>query len=112
MKVVVGHQLWSRIGGDELVSAYVVKAFLEAGHSVIIASLTDFNKEKYKEWFGIDIDNVKIYSLLPKMIPLFGLYQRILYYIPLVKAIKKKKLDIVFVDNGFYKPILKLKKKE
>jgi len=111
MKVVVGHHLWSRVGGTELVSAHVVKTLLDLNHEVIIASTSNFSKEKYKEWFGIDIDNVKIYSFLPKMLPMLGLYQRLLHHIPLKKAIKKERPDIVFIDNELYKPILNLRKK-
>ena len=110
MKVVVAHHLWSRVGGGELVNAYVVKTLLQAGHEVVVASTFGFSKEKYREWFGIDLGDIKVYALLPKMLPLFGIYQRLGFYIPLKKAIKREKPDIVFVDSELYKPVLKLKK--
>lgn len=110
MKVVVAHHLWSRVGGGELVCAYVVKTLLEAGHSVAIASCFGFDKEKYREWFGIELENVKVYSFLPKMLPLFGIYQRLGMFVPLRRAIRKEDPDVVFVDNELYKPVLKLKK--
>lgn len=112
MKVIIGHHLWSRVGGGELVNAYAVKTLLEAGHEVVAVSTFSFDKEKYKEWFEIDMENVKVYTLLPtKMLPLFGIYQRLGFYIPLGKSIKKEKPDVVFVDNELYKPILKLKRR-
>ena len=111
MKVVVAHHLWSRVGGGELVNAYVVKTLLEAGHEVVAVSTFGFSKESYKEWFGIDLGDVKVYALLPRMLPLFGLYQRLGFYIPLRKAIKKEEPDVVFVDSELYKPILKLKER-
>jgi len=111
MKVVVAHHLWSRVGGGELVNAYVVKTLLEAGHEVVVASTFGFEKERYREWFGIDLGDVRVYALLPKMLPLFGIYQRLGFYIPLRKAIKKEEPDVVFVDSELYKPILKLKKR-
>jgi len=111
MKVVVAHHLWSRVGGGELVNAYVVKTLLDAGHDVVAVSTFGFEKEKYREWFGIDLGDVKVYALLPKMLPLFGIYQRLGFYIPLGKAIKKEKPDVVFVDSELYRPILKLRKK-
>jgi len=110
VKVVVAHHLWSRVGGGELVSAYVVKTLLEAGHEVAIVSTFGFDREKYLEWFGIDLGGVKTYTLLPKMLPLFGIYQRLMFYMPLKKAVKREKPDIVFVDSELYKPILGLKK--
>jgi len=111
MKVVVAHHLWSRVGGGELVNAYVVKTLLEAGHEVIAVSTFNFEKEKYREWFGVDLEDTKTYSLLPKMLPLFGIYQRLGIFIPLSKAIEKEKPDAVFIDCELYKPVLKLKER-
>ena len=111
MKVAVAHHLWSRVGGGELVNAYVVKTLLDAGHEVVAVSTFGFDKEKYREWFGIDLSDVKVYYLMPKMLPLFGIYQRLGFFVPLRKAIKKENPDAVFVDCEVYKPILELKRK-
>lgn len=112
MKVVVAHHLWSRVGGGELVNAYVVKTLSEAGHEVVAVSTFGFEKkEKYREWFGVDLGDIKTYTLLPRMLPLFGLYQRLGSYIPLEKAVRREKPDIVFIDSELYKPILKLKER-
>ncbi|MHA1632580.1 MAG: glycosyltransferase family 4 protein [Candidatus Freyarchaeota archaeon] len=110
MKVVVGHHLWSRVGGGELVSAYVVKTLLEAGHEVSVATTSGFEKEKYAEWFNLDLGKIRTYTLLPKLLPMFAIYQRLGFYVPLGRAIKKEKPDKVFVDNELYKPVIKLKK--
>ena len=112
MKIVVAHHLWSRVGGGELVNAYAVKAMLERGHHVAIVSSFGFDKKKYQEWFGIDLKDVKVYRFLPKMLPLFGIYQRLGISRPLRKAIKREKPEIVFIDNELYKPILKLKREK
>jgi glycosyltransferase involved in cell wall biosynthesis len=112
MKIVVGHHLWSRVGGGELVNAFVVKTLIEAKHEVAVVSTFGFDREKYKEWFDIELSKVKTYSLLPRMIPIFGIYQRLGFYKPLEKAINKERPDLVFVDNEIYKPILNLKKKK
>ena len=109
--MVIGHHLWSRVGGGELVNAYAVKTLLEAGYEVVVVSTIGFDEEKYKEWFNLDLGNIKKYVLLPKMLPLFGIYQRLGFYIPLKKAVKKEKPDVVFVDNELYKPIIELKEK-
>jgi len=110
MRTVVGHHLWSRVGGGELVNAYAVKTLLEAGHEVSIASTIGFDREKYREWFRIDISNVRVYSLIPRMIPMFGIYQRLAFFIPLGRAIRSERPDTVFVDNELYGPLLRLKR--
>ena len=111
MKAVVAHELWFRVGGAELVNAYVVKTLLDAGHKVAVVSTFGFDKEKYREWFNIDLGNVKVYTFLPKVLPVFGIYQRLGFYIPLRKAIKRERPDVVFVDNELYRPVLGLKKR-
>jgi len=112
MKIAVAHQTWSHVGGGGLVDAYVVKTLLEAGHEVVVVSTFNFSKDKYMKWFGIELGDAKIYALLPRMLPLFGIYQRIWFYIPLGKAIKKENPGTVFIDCELYKPILKLKKEK
>uniref|UniRef100_A0A7C5USM1 Glycosyltransferase n=1 Tax=Ignisphaera aggregans TaxID=334771 RepID=A0A7C5USM1_9CREN len=111
MKAIVAHDNWARGGGGEFVSAYVVKTLLQAGHTVAIVALHKFDVEKIGQLFGIDISSVKVYSLSYRLLPLFGLYQKLLFFIPLQKAIKQFKPDIVFIDCERYKQILKLKKK-
>jgi len=112
MRIVVGHHLWSRAGGGEIFNAYIVKTLLEIGHKVSVATTFGFDWSRYREWFGINVDSVKIYRLFPRTIPLFGLYLRLGFWIPLMEAIKREKPDIVFVDSEIYKPILKLKSQE
>ena len=111
MKAVVAHHLWSRVGGGELVNAYVVKTLLEAGYKVAIVSTFGFDVGKYREWFGVNLENIKVYKILPKMLPILGIYQRLTIPIPLYKAVKREKPDILFIDNELYKPIVKLKKR-
>jgi glycosyltransferase involved in cell wall biosynthesis len=112
MKTIVAHHLWARVGGAELVNAYVLKTLLETGHKVVAVSTFGFGRKKYKEWFGINLEDIKVYSLLPRMLPLFGIYQRLGFCIALSKAIRKEEPDMVFVDNDLYKSILKLKKRK
>jgi len=109
MRVVVGHTEWVHIGGAEYLDAHVVKALLEAGHRAVIASVSNFNKEVYRDWYGVDLSNVPVYYVLPKFIPAFTLYQRLLFPLSLRKAIKNEKPDIVSVDSPLYAPVLRLK---
>lgn len=110
MKVVIAHPAWGYIGGGRLVDVYVAKILLEREHEVIIASCFNFNKDKYREWFGIDLRDVKVYKIFQESMPIFGIYQRLLLPKPLKKAIKQEKPEIVFTDSELYKPALKLKR--
>lgn len=105
MKAIVAHHYWDRAGGGELVDSAVVKVLEDMGFNVVIVATTGFRKEKYKEWFGIDLENVKTYVLLKHFIPMFGIYQRSLTWIPLKRAIRKEKPDLIWIDTDLYKPI-------
>jgi len=107
MKAIVAHHYWDRVGGGELVDAFVVKVLQDMGFEVVIVATTDFRKKKYKDWFGIDLEDVKTYMLLKKMIPFFGIYQRSLTWIPLKKAIKTERPSLIWIDTDMYKPISK-----
>jgi glycosyltransferase involved in cell wall biosynthesis len=109
MKAVAAHDRWDRGGGGELVDVYTVKTLLEVGYDVAIVSLTRFDKDKIKELFGIDLSKVKVYSFLPRFIPFLGQYQRLALINPLMKAVKRLRPDVVFIDCELYKPIVKLK---
>jgi hypothetical protein len=87
--VIVGHHLWSKAGGGELVNAYAVKVLLDSGHQVAIATTFGFEEEKYEEWFNLDLGNVKTYKLLPRAMPFFGVYQRLGFFVPLLGPLKR-----------------------
>ena len=111
MKIVIANYAWNHLGGATLVCAYAAKVFLDKGFDVIAVSLTNFNKNEYLEEYGIDLKNIKIYSLISRDPSALGLYYRLVYWIPLKKAIKKEKPQALFTDVELYKPVLKLKKK-
>lgn len=112
MKAVVVHHLWSGIGGEELVNMYIVKTLINAEYDVSIVSVSNFNREKYEKWFNLDLSKIRVYSFLPLTLPSFSLYQMLGVFIPLKNAIKKEKPDLIFIDNEFYKPILKMRNKK
>jgi len=105
MKAIVAHHYWDRAGGGELVDSSVVKALQKMGLDVIIVATTGFRKNKYKEWFGIDLENVRTYVFLKRFLPIFGIYQRAFTWVPLKRAIKKEKPDLIWIDTDLYKPI-------
>jgi len=111
MKAVVAHHLWGRVGGGELVNAYVAKTLMERGHKVAIVSTFNFDRKKYREWFNLDLGETEVYFFLPGTLPLFGIYQRLGIFIPLKRAIRKERPNIVFIDNELYRPILRMKER-
>ena len=109
MKVIVVHDRWDRGGGAELFNAYVVKTLLENGFDVSVVALVKFDVKRFKEMFGVDLSNVSIFTLFSRPFPFLGLYQRLGFFIPLSKAVKKLKPDFVFVDCELYKPVVRLR---
>jgi len=108
---VVGHTEWVHIEGAEHPDAHVVKALLEAGHRAAIASVSNFDRNIYRCWFGVDLSKVPVYYVLPKFVPASILYQRLLFSLSLSKAIEKERPDVVFVDTPLYALVLGLRKK-
>jgi len=103
MKAIVAHHYWDRVGGGELVDSFVVKVLQKMGYEVIIVATTGFDERKYEEWFGIDMTGIKKYVLLDRLIPMFGIYQRLLLWVPLRRALSREKPDILWIDNEIYK---------
>jgi len=111
MKVVVSTHAWLPVGGGRFVMAKAVETFLNANCDVSIASTFRFDKQEFFKLYNVDLSKVKHYSLPIGMPKLFGIYQRLISSIPLSKAIKKERPDVIFTDNELFKPILKLKEK-
>jgi len=111
MKAVIAHYSWDRIGGADLLCAYVAKVFLEYGYKVSIVSISQFSKEDYIRKFGINLEDIDVYSLCTRPPSRLSIYYRLAYWIPLSKAIKREKPQIFFTDTELYKPVLKLKRK-
>jgi glycosyltransferase involved in cell wall biosynthesis len=111
MKAVVAHDIWDRGGGGELFNAYVVKTLLENGFDVAIVALARFDVGRFREMFGVDLSNVRIFTLFSRPLPFLGLYQKLGFFIPLSRAVKKLRPDFIFVDRDVYKPVAKLRSK-
>ena len=103
--VIVGHHFWDRPGGCELVCSAAAHALDKLGFNPILTSLSPFDRAKYNEWFGI---NLQKYDVLPFMrfrLRALGIYMRLLAWMPMKKAINKFNPEIVFTDVNTYKPI-------
>ncbi len=103
---------WRHAGGSALVSLYAAKTFSELGFDIKYVTTTSIvNSYEIEKWFGFSVPNSKTYNILSKALPLFGIYQRHLIWIPLLKAIKYEDPDIVWIDTETYKPLYKLQVK-
>ncbi len=109
-KAIVAHHYWARPGGAEVVTAATSRTFMDLKYDVVAVSMTKFDTSKYIEWFGLNLDGLRVYSLPIKRLRMFGIYMRLAFTIPLYRAIKRERPDILWIDNDAYKPILKLKR--
>jgi len=82
---------------------------IEKGFEVSIVALVRFDAYKLRQLLSIDLSNAKIFTLFSKTLPFLGLYQRLEFFIPLSKAVKKLRPDLVFVDCELYKPVARLR---
>jgi len=101
---VVGHAFWGRPGGGQLVAAAAAKSLADAGYRVVLAAVSRFDPRRYLDWYGIDLRGYPIVSSRFE-IRLFGIYQRLLTYRYVEKAVKKYRARLVFIDEVFYKPL-------
>lgn len=104
---IVAHHFWDRPGGGELVMAVLAKVLELAGFKPVIASVFDFDASKYVEWFGVDLTKYSREVLFKIKLKAFGLYSRFLEWVPIKRALDRLDVNIVVIDNGFYKPVVK-----
>jgi len=103
----VAHHLFESKGGGERLCAIVVDEALQKAHNVAIATTSQFNaKATFEKNFGISlIEEPQQFYLLKKYINLFGIFHRLITYLPIRKAIKKFHPESVFLDMEFIKPL-------
>lgn len=106
MHLLVAHHFWGRPGGGELVMASIAVGAERAGYQPVLTSLSDFDKRRYVEWFGIDITRYPVVAL-PLRVKAFGLYMRLLVWLPVRKAMKRFGANLVVIDMPTYRPIEK-----
>lgn len=107
---VVAHRYWGSPGGGQLVCAATAVALSTLNYSVHIASIFPFNKTKYLEWFGLDLSKYPVITLFPKDIKAFGVLARLFLWRPIEKIRQKNKnINLLFIDEPTYKPLLRYK---
>lgn len=111
MYAVVAHHYWDRPGGGELVCASIAKAFETVGYKPVLSSVSRFElRDKYVEWFGIDLSGYDVVTAVNVRLRAFGIYLRLLVWLSIKKAVKRYSASVVFTDGYTYKPIEKFVK--
>ncbi|MGC8568953.1 MAG: glycosyltransferase [Nitrososphaeria archaeon] len=108
-RVLVAHHYWARVGGGELVAAATANVLERMGREPILVSTFSFDPAKYRDWFGIDLTRYRVVSSGIKL-GAFGLYSRLIVWVPVRHAINRYRPDAVFIDNENYAPLLKRKR--
>ncbi|MEM4576628.1 MAG: glycosyltransferase [Candidatus Nezhaarchaeales archaeon] len=111
-KAVVSHHFWDRPGGGQLVCSAVAYALKVLGFNPVLTSISLFERDKYIDWFGINLQDYEVIPFLKFRLRAFGIYMRLLVWVPMKKAIEKLNPDIVFTDECTYRPVEKLVDRE
>lgn len=102
----------SVFGGAEIVKLHVAEFFNKKGWRVVLAGLAENNFVKIQNLFSSDrVRGIEKYYLLKYFPPIFGLYQPLIGFKAVEKAIEKLKPSIVFVDYEGSRRIERLWKK-
>jgi len=109
-KALMTHHYWDRPGGGELVAAAFARALRDLGLHVEITATTKFCVTCYRDWFGIDLTDMRVHSM-PFKLRAFGIYLRALSWLPAAWVVPRLKPDVVIIDFYQTKPIVRMKKK-
>ncbi|MEM4584804.1 MAG: hypothetical protein QW611_07480 [Ignisphaera sp.] len=102
----VVHHYWDRPGGGELVCASVAKAFEVLGYRPVLASVPRFElRNKYVEWFGIDLNSYDVVNLIEIRLKSFGIYLRLFVGYLIKKVIERYSPHIIFTDVCTYRNV-------
>ena len=86
--------------------AAVAYAMEEVGLGPVLSGTFKFDPSRYAEWYGIDISKYPAVTL-PFGLRAFGLWSRLLVWLPARKAVEKYSPSLVFIDEVAYKPLLR-----
>jgi len=105
---LISHHYWGSPGGGQLVCASAALALDELGYKPVLAGTFKFDVSRYLEWYGIDLRRYETVTL-PFGARAFGLWSRLFVWYPALKAVKRFRPDLVFIDEVAYKPLLRRK---
>jgi len=109
MRSIVAHHYWGSPGGGQLVCASATLALDELGVLPVLAGTFKFDPSRYLEWYGIDLRRYEVVTL-PFGARAFGLWSRLFVWYPALKAVRRFRPDLVFIDEVAYKPLLRRKR--
>ncbi|MEM2229727.1 MAG: glycosyltransferase [Ignisphaera sp.] len=102
----VVHHYWDRPGGGQLVCGSVAKAFEVLGYKPVLASVPRFElRDKYVEWFGIDLNNYDVVNFIGIKLKSFGIYLRLFVGYLIKKVVKRYSPSIIFTDECTYRNV-------
>ncbi|CCC81965.1 glycosyltransferase [Thermoproteus tenax] len=101
---VVAHRYWGSPGGGQLVCAAAAKALDEGGYKPVLTGTFKFDPSRYIEWYGIDLAKYPTITM-PVGPRAFGLWSRLLMWMPAKRAIERYRPEVLFIDDAAYKPI-------
>ncbi|ABM81326.1 glycosyltransferase [Hyperthermus butylicus] len=104
MHILVAHHLW-RFGGETRFNLDLASALCRLGYRVSIVSVSKPIKAIENELAALDCIENKYY-IIPISLQLFALYQRLMLYRAVRKALKNTKIDLLWIDSNTYKPLI------
>ncbi|MEM3994918.1 MAG: glycosyltransferase [Thermofilum sp.] len=103
---LVAHHYWGSPGGGQLVCAAAAYAMEALGLGPVLSGTFKFDPSRYAEWYGIDISKYPVVTL-PFGLRAFGLWSRLLVWLPARRAVERYSPSLLFIDEVAYKPLLR-----
>ena len=98
MKALVIHNSLNSIGGGERVCLHIVKALMEAGFDVSLATVERTNWGKVLDVMGIDLPKIPREYTITRELRIFGIYQRSLTTLHVARF--RKRFNLIINTHG------------
>ena len=98
MKILICHHSFNSVGGGERVALHLLKLLQDLGHDVAVATSEPTDWNYVRKIIGIDVGPVKEYNLVPVRLRAFGIYQRFLTSLHVLRF--REKFDIIINTHG------------
>jgi len=103
MRILILHHTLNSCGGGERVALHVIKALMENGHDVELGTVEKTDWNKVYRLMGVKLPKVPKEHFLLREIKKFGIYQRSLTALHVVKV--KKGFDLTINTHGDVMPL-------
>ncbi|MCS7385723.1 MAG: glycosyltransferase [archaeon GB-1867-005] len=98
MNILITHNSLNSTGGGERVCLHIIKALMEAGHDVSLATVEKTNWNKVFTVMGIKLPRIPREYSLTRQLRMFGIYQRQLLFINVLRL--RRKYDLIINTHG------------